>query len=313
MPLYISEYLADTAHFSTLTHGAYLLLIMNYWQTEKPLPNDDKKLAAITRLSMANFKKINTDLKKMFFTSEGRLVHKRIEKELAIFREKAALARVKAEKRWEGKEKNSYAAAMPQQCRSIAAAMPRQCYTDTDTDTDTDTEDIHSSQILSGKKGNFKTEVLDRVIGAEPKIPENPTLAKRCAEAKRFRSAPVALTPPQEIFIFIPLRGGEEYGMTEEMTREFERSYPDLDVRGKLQKIRTWSISNPTKQKTARGILRFINYWLAGDNDKLSDGLSDKKLSAVEHNQLLLESRQAQRHAESLKQLPARGKDNGAN
>jgi len=130
MPLYISEYLADTAHFSTLAHGAYMLLIMNYWQTEKPLPEDDKKLAAITRLSVANFKKINTDLKKMFFTSEGRLVHKRIEKELAIFREKSELARVKAGKRWEGKGENSYAAAMPQQCRSIAAAMPRQCYTE---------------------------------------------------------------------------------------------------------------------------------------------------------------------------------------
>jgi hypothetical protein len=77
--------------------------------------------------------------------------------------------------------------------------------------------------------------------------------------------------------------------VTEAIAREFEVSYPHIDVRAKLQRMRTWSLSNPGKLKTARGMLRFINNWLARDNDKLVVDVHSRKLSAVEHNQLLLE------------------------
>lgn len=94
MPLYIADYLADAAHLTTLEHGAYLLMIMTYWQTGKPLPDDDKKLAAITKLNFTNYKKIKAHLKEFFLSENGHLIHKRIEQELSEFREKSDMARL---------------------------------------------------------------------------------------------------------------------------------------------------------------------------------------------------------------------------
>src|SRR2546428_567399 len=37
MPFYVADYMADTAHLSTEEHGAYMLLILAYWQSQKPL------------------------------------------------------------------------------------------------------------------------------------------------------------------------------------------------------------------------------------------------------------------------------------
>ena len=58
MPLYVGDYLRDTRDLNTLQHGAYLLLIMHYWQHDA-LPSDDARLAAITGLSVAQWRRVN--------------------------------------------------------------------------------------------------------------------------------------------------------------------------------------------------------------------------------------------------------------
>jgi uncharacterized protein YdaU (DUF1376 family) len=78
MPLYVGDYLRDTRDLNTLQHGAYLLLIMHYWQHDA-LPSDDARLAAITGLSVAQWRRIREPVQAKF--SEG-WKHKRIEAEL---------------------------------------------------------------------------------------------------------------------------------------------------------------------------------------------------------------------------------------
>ncbi len=79
MPLYVADYLRDTRRLTLAEHGAYLLLIMEYW-TAKSLPNDDRQLARIIGASPAEWRKIKPAVTP-FFDEQWR--HKRIDKELA--------------------------------------------------------------------------------------------------------------------------------------------------------------------------------------------------------------------------------------
>jgi hypothetical protein len=66
----------------------------------------------------------------------------------------------------------------------------------------------------------------------------------------------------------IPLRDGAEYDPDPVFIRELQKAYPYVDVAAELQKMRVWSISNPQKRKTRRGINRFITMWISRNNKK---------------------------------------------
>ena len=83
MPFYIADYLADTGHLDHEEHGVYLLAIMHYWQTEKPLPNNAKQLQQICHcFAYEKFKQIWDTVSCLFELTGDGWVHKRIEKEL---------------------------------------------------------------------------------------------------------------------------------------------------------------------------------------------------------------------------------------
>ena len=89
MPLYIADYLADTAHLSAAEHGAYLLLIMHYWR-KGGLPDDDAQLARIARMSPEEWSKVRPIIEAFF---EPGWTHKRIEKELAEVKQRTEAGR----------------------------------------------------------------------------------------------------------------------------------------------------------------------------------------------------------------------------
>jgi uncharacterized protein YdaU (DUF1376 family) len=136
MQLYVADYLADTMHLSAEEHGAYLLLIMNYWQTGKPI--NEKHISCITKIDKEKVTDVIFTLQHFFnIDSTGLWHHKRIDEELEKVRKKSvktSLAGKKsAEKRWGSNEK------VTDVITDVKSMLQHNCnHTDTDTDTDTD-------------------------------------------------------------------------------------------------------------------------------------------------------------------------------
>ena len=101
MQLYIADYLADTMHLSTEEHGAYLLLMFNYWQTGKPIPKN--RLAKIARMGNDRWISVESSLKEFFNDNGVEWVHERIDRDLDAVRmsleQKSAAGRASAEAR----------------------------------------------------------------------------------------------------------------------------------------------------------------------------------------------------------------------
>jgi uncharacterized protein YdaU (DUF1376 family) len=155
MPLYVADYLADAAHLSTLEHGAYLLLIMTYWQRGKPLPAQDERLANIVRMPLDQWQAIRGNLAEFFQDDGGTWTHKRIEKELAGVKEKSEKARNAGKASAEAKAN----------VRSTSVEHPSN-HTDTDTDTskkESIAQSAHESDWPKDFRERFWNEVPKKV------------------------------------------------------------------------------------------------------------------------------------------------------
>jgi uncharacterized protein YdaU (DUF1376 family) len=156
MPIVIGDYLKDTMHLEAAEHGAYFLSILHYW-ANGPLIDDDKKLAAICRVSRADWPAMRETLAPFFQIADGVWRHKRIEAELERARAKRKLASQSAKRRWESEND---ANAMRTGCGSDANASPRhmpsQCSTTT-------TSSPESSELYSA---NNNTESAREKIHA---------------------------------------------------------------------------------------------------------------------------------------------------
>lgn len=125
MPLFIGDYLADTSRLTTEQHGAYFLLIMDYWRNGPP-PDDSATLAQITRLSPDAWSIAQAKLGQFFSIDGGVWRHKRIDEELVAAKENKDKAQAKAKAaaaaRW-GKPQSDATSNAP----SIPQAMHEEC------------------------------------------------------------------------------------------------------------------------------------------------------------------------------------------
>lgn len=68
--------------------------------------------------------------------------------------------------------------------------------------------------------------------------------------------------------ISLTLNDKTEYPITQIDVDEWQELYQAVDVMAELRKMRGWLNANPAKRKTKAGIRRFVNAWLAREQDK---------------------------------------------
>lgn len=66
----------------------------------------------------------------------------------------------------------------------------------------------------------------------------------------------------EKVIITFLLNDKTDFEITESVYNQYVELYPNVDVIQELRSIKAWCISNPTKRKTRRGALKFVNSWL---------------------------------------------------
>lgn len=116
MPLWVDSYLAATTDLTATESGAYLFLLMAAWKNDGPLPNDDKKLARIARLSTGQWARMKDTILSFWDVGDEFITQPRLMKELVAVKRKSQSASDSARSRWLKNKEVGDANALPPQC-----------------------------------------------------------------------------------------------------------------------------------------------------------------------------------------------------
>ena len=79
-------------------------------------------------------------------------------------------------------------------------------------------------------------------------------------------SEPKAASEPP--VITLKLNDGSEYPFYQNDVSSYMNTYPAVDIMQQFREMKKWCEDNPSKRKTKAGIKRFVNSWLAREQDK---------------------------------------------
>jgi uncharacterized protein YdaU (DUF1376 family) len=170
--LYVADYLADTAHLTAAQHGAYLLLIFNYWQRGKPLNNSNERLTNVARMTSEEWADAKPILSEFFEIDGDEWVHARIERDLEAVNSKSGRA-----------SEAGKASAASRAAKKVADVQRTLNHTDTDTDTDTE----KTKKTVSSKPPRFDFLQSLRDSGVPDQAAKDyiaTRKAKRCAQTE---------------------------------------------------------------------------------------------------------------------------------
>lgn len=90
--------------------------------------------------------------------------------------------------------------------------------------------------------------------------------------------------PDRRQVISLTLNDKSDFWIYGDQVEQWSDLFPAVDIMQELRKMKSWLDSNPSRRKTKRGILRFVNSWLSKEQDK--GGVrhrSDDRISEVDN------------------------------
>lgn len=223
MPFATDTILAES-HLSTEEIGAYVLILATTWRNDgEPLPDDEIRLARITRLSVARWRKIRPALAPLFDLSGGTWRSAQLERDFEKALEKSGKQSAKAKRRWEAnalKSNNTAdaaasavapSAAMPSKYRDIGQREIQESESP-DSNPKTENHDSHSAPSralvsVEGREVSSKRRESDEAQGAAEFWKIYPRKVGKPAAIKKF----VAIVKKGEATIAEILDGARRY------------------------------------------------------------------------------------------------------
>jgi len=123
--LSIASYQGKTAHLSLAEHGAYVLMMMTFYSTEKPLPADRRVLYRLLRAETpAERKAIDAVTSEFWSESNGKLTNPRCDETLARYVDWVSKQKANGSKGGRPKETDGLANGNPTETQREANANP---------------------------------------------------------------------------------------------------------------------------------------------------------------------------------------------
>lgn len=176
--LSIASYQGKTAHLSLAEHGAYTLMMMVFYSSEKPLPADRRVLYRLLRAeSPAERKAIDTVAKEFWSEKEGKLTNPRCDETLSRYLE------------WVAKQKaNGKLGGRPKQTEGLSNGKPNgkpngshdlESYSENDLKLPTPTSDSESDAAATAARAR---------VGGERKRRDEPDSGWRPPTEEQIRA-----------------------------------------------------------------------------------------------------------------------------
>lgn len=141
-----------------------------------------------------------------------------------------------------------------------------------------DSRKIPASKAHDIGKTSAARETPEQEDGGNKKEKEKEIEIEKEIENECYIYCPEPSPAPVPPAAMLPLNDGTEYPISREQCAQWAKLYPAVDVMQQMRNMVGWLNANPARRKTASGVLRFVNSWLAREQNR--GGAAPERTSA---------------------------------